>query len=186
MTIYMLAMRTATAPTSTISYGTKGRAGVHIRCLHRRVCDSRQRYPPQSVLVWHSGPTGDLYVTSEPNAMLSFQGPDGVSPGAFVYEATTAGGISGLDGPAGLVVGSDGNVYVSSRRGDEVLRYSQGVTATLSSVSDVTITVDFATFDGTATGSDYASLNRTLTFAPGETSKKILLAATDDDRRRRR
>src|SRR5262249_8184941 len=43
------------------------------------------------------------------------------------------------------------------------------------------ITVDFSTSDGTAThGSDYAPVNGRLTFAPGETSKRILVSPVDD------
>ena len=127
------------------------------------------------------GPTGDLHVSgATSDNVLRFQGPDGVSPGALVYEAAPAS-TSGLDSPDAVVFDLDGNLYVSSRATDEVLKYSQGVTATLSSPSDVTVTVDFATSDGSATaGDDYAALNRTLTFAPGETTKTILLAAIDD------
>jgi hypothetical protein len=47
-------------------------------------------------------------------------------------------------------------------------------TVTLSNPSWQTITIDFATADGTATaGVDYEATNGTLTFAPGETTKII-------------
>jgi subtilisin family serine protease len=55
-------------------------------------------------------------------------------------------------------------------------------TVTLTGSSASTITVDFATADGTATAAsgDYASNNGTLTFAPGETSKAITVLVNGD------
>src|ERR1043166_1870383 len=51
----------------------------------------------------------------------------------------------------------------------------------LSGSSSQTITVDYATADGTAVaGSDYTSTSGTLTFAPGETSKSFTVSVTDD------
>jgi RHS repeat-associated protein len=55
-------------------------------------------------------------------------------------------------------------------------------TVSLSNPSTQTITVDYATADGTATaGSDYTKVNRTtLTFAPGETSKTVNITVNGD------
>src|SRR5262249_44655478 len=55
-------------------------------------------------------------------------------------------------------------------------------TVTLSNPSSQTITVEYATADGTATaGSDYTAIATTmLTFAPGETSKTISVAVLGD------
>ena len=54
-------------------------------------------------------------------------------------------------------------------------------TVTLSAVSSSTVTVNFATADGTATaGSDYEARTGTLTFAPGETSKTITVTVYGD------
>jgi chitinase len=53
--------------------------------------------------------------------------------------------------------------------------------ATLSAVSSTSVTVRYATADGTATaGSDYVGQSGTLTFAPGETQKTITVAAIGD------
>jgi hypothetical protein len=52
---------------------------------------------------------------------------------------------------------------------------------TLSTASAQNVTVDFATADGTAvSGSDYQSLNGSLTFSPGETSKTVNVLVNGD------
>jgi ELWxxDGT repeat protein len=54
-------------------------------------------------------------------------------------------------------------------------------TVTLSPAASKSVTVDYATADGTAAaGSDYTSVTGTLTFAPGETSKSIDVAVRGD------
>ncbi|MBI2927593.1 MAG: HYR domain-containing protein, partial [Verrucomicrobia bacterium] len=55
-------------------------------------------------------------------------------------------------------------------------------TVTLSPASSYTVTVDYATADGTATlaDSDYVAAADTLTFAPGETSKTITVVVNGD------
>jgi hypothetical protein len=54
-------------------------------------------------------------------------------------------------------------------------------TVSLTSASALTVTVDYASANGTATaGSDYAAVNGTLTFAAGQTSKTITVAVNGD------
>jgi len=54
-------------------------------------------------------------------------------------------------------------------------------TVSLSAVSSATVTVQYATADGTATaGSDYSATSGTLTFAPGETQKTIVVPVSGD------
>jgi hypothetical protein len=54
-------------------------------------------------------------------------------------------------------------------------------TVSLSPASTNTVTVHYASADGTATaGSDYTALSGTLTFAPGDTSKTITAAVNGD------
>ncbi len=54
-------------------------------------------------------------------------------------------------------------------------------TVTLTATSAQTVTVDFATADGTATvGADYQSNNGTLTFVPGDTTKTITVLVNGD------
>ena len=56
------------------------------------------------------------------------------------------------------------------------------VAVSLTESSLQTVTVDYATSDGTATaGTDYVAASATLTFAPGETEKKIRVTITDDE-----
>ena len=54
-------------------------------------------------------------------------------------------------------------------------------TATLSEVAPRTVTVDFATADGTAKApGDYEAANGTVAFAPGETSKAVVVRVVGD------
>jgi len=58
---------------------------------------------------------------------------------------------------------------------------SMEFTVTLSAASGDSVSVDYATSDGTATaGSDYTAASGALTFAPGETSKKVTVTLLDD------
>ena len=68
---------------------------------------------------------------------------------------------------------------VEMREGpNAVLRFP----VTLTPASSSTVTVDYATSDGTAeAGADYTETSGTLTFAPGETKKTIPVAVLDDD-----
>lgn len=55
-------------------------------------------------------------------------------------------------------------------------------TAILSAASCQTVTVDYATANGSATaGQDYTAVSDTLSFAPGETSKNISITILNDD-----
>ena len=59
---------------------------------------------------------------------------------------------------------------------------SVGFLVTLSPTSSGTVTVDYATVDGTAVaGTDYTATSGTLTFAPGETRKSTALVPIADD-----
>ena len=127
------------------------------------------------------GPDGYLYVSSSvTDQVLRYEG------GTGVFVDIIASGASGLDFPRALLFDPAGNLLIGSSSpccsgNGEVLRYSEGLAVNLSSPSGQTITVDYATADGTAlAGSDYTAASGTLTFTPGETIKRILLVATDD------
>jgi surface protein len=56
------------------------------------------------------------------------------------------------------------------------------ITANLNAASDATITVDYATSNGTATaGEDYTATSGTLTFVPGDTSESFSVPVTSDE-----
>ena len=78
-----------------------------------------------------------------------------------------------IQGPPGLTV-ADAEVEEGP---NAVLSFS----VTLSRAPSSTVTVDYATADGTATaGSDYTAVSGALTFAAGETEKTVSVAVLDD------
>ena len=117
--------------------------------------------------------SGSLYVAGwRSNSVVAFDANDG-----SLQEVTVS--KSGLD-PNGIAFDSAGRLYVSSRGTNQVLRYADASSAflsvKLSIPSDDTVTVDFATADGTAlVGSDFVSTSGSLTFAPGETEQVIFV-----------
>ena len=77
-------------------------------------------------------------------------------------------------GPPGLSV-ADARVY-------EAPGAALAFAVTLGRASGSTVTVDYATSDGTAVaGEDYTSASGTLTFAPGETAETVSVPVLDDD-----
>ncbi len=57
-------------------------------------------------------------------------------------------------------------------------------TVTLSNASSQTVTVNFATANGTAVaGSDYTARSGTLTFSPGSTTQTVAITITGDSTR---
>ena len=129
-------------------------------------------------LTFHSD--GNLYVVSkDSNQVLRYD----AATGAFIDVYADA--ASGLAQPHAAVFSSDGNLLVSNRDAHNVLRYgpaSQAVfTVTLSLPVVQAVTVSFATNNGSAVaGSDYVASSGTVTFALGETSKKIVVPTIDD------
>ena len=82
---------------------------------------------------------------------------------AAVVETTPTLGITGGSGTEG----DDSSIFF---------------TITLDEAATTTVTVDYATADGTATaGSDYTSTSGTLSFAAGTTSKTIAVPIADDE-----
>ncbi|HYV36614.1 MAG TPA: Calx-beta domain-containing protein, partial [Gemmataceae bacterium] len=126
---------------------------------------------------------GHLFVADMTlNEVLRYQGPTESNPGAFIdtYVSTGQGGLSA---PNGLATGSDGNLYVSSRDANKVTRFAPASQAsfavTLNSSTSNTVTVNYATANGTAVaGTDYTQTNGTLVFAPGVTSQTINVPIT--------
>ena len=77
-------------------------------------------------------------------------------------------------GPVGIAV-ADARVHENT---GEALAFA----VTLSRAASGTVTVDYATANGTATaGADYTATSGTLRFAAGETSKMVSVTVLDDD-----
>ena len=71
---------------------------------------------------------------------------------------------------------------IAAGSGTEGADSSIGFTVTLHEATTDTVTVDYATADGTATaGSDYTSTSGTLTFDAGTTSQTISVSIADDE-----
>ena len=99
----------------------------------------------------------------------------GSPSGATIQDGSATGTITDDDGPVttlpALNIADD-----TVEEGDEA-----EFLVTLSRTSTETVTVDYATADGTATaGDDFTSTSGTLTFAPGEASKTIPVPTVED------
>ena len=72
-------------------------------------------------------------------------------------------------------------LVVADARAEEGRDETIDFAVTLAPASPETVTVDYATADGSATaGEDYTAASGTLTFAPGETSKTVAVPVLDD------
>ncbi|NBT41841.1 MAG: hypothetical protein EBT20_15470, partial [Alphaproteobacteria bacterium] len=94
---------------------------------------------------------------------------------ATISDATGTGTITNDDAAPSLSIS---DVSVAENVGAGVATF----TVTLSAVSGQTVTVDYATSDGTATtaDSDYTATSGTLTFNPGDTTKTFNVTITND------
>ena len=141
----------------------------------------------------------DTTQVSTPDRIAS---PDHTDPGrrptAEAHVASEVGGIK-ISVPAGTAKDRGGNLssaaskplYLSHNWKVSVADASatEGTDATIDFVVTLnaqddckTVTVDWATEDGTATaGEDYTAANGTLTFGPGETTKTVSVAVLDDE-----
>jgi hypothetical protein len=94
---------------------------------------------------------------------------------AIIADATGVATILDDDPPPALTIN---DVTVTETNGGSI---PATFTVTLSAASGKTVTVDYATADGTATaGSDYTTTNGTLTFAPGTLSRTIAVPVLGD------
>ena len=105
---------------------------------------------------------GDTLDEADEGYTVGLSGPTN----ATLADATGAGTITDDDGPPQISVD---DATVTEGNGGTV---TANFTVSLSAASAKTITVDYATADGTATQpADYTQTSGTLTFAPGETTK---------------
>jgi hypothetical protein len=130
------------------------------------------------------GPDGNLYVSQyEGDSVKRFDGTTGAYIDDFV--APNEGGVFW---PTALAFDALGTLYVANQGPTDsgyVMRFTTADRAvfqvTLSEPSNVPVTVDYSTANGTAeAGGDFIELSGTLTFMPGETSKSIIVPTVDD------
>ena len=119
------------------------------------------------------GGKGDLTVSVGPFASCSDTGAVCAAGGEVLANAVT----KTILGPPGL--------SVADARVDEAPGATVDFPVTLARASKSTVTVDYATADGTGAnaataGADYTATSDTLTFAPGETAKTVSVAVLDD------
>ena len=115
------------------------------------------------------GSIGDVTVTLEGGRACGTPGAVCTADGEQLSNTISAT----IQGPPGLSV-ADAEV----REGANV---TLDFTVTLSRAASGTVTVDYATSNGTATaGADYTQASGTLTFAAGETEKTVSVAVLDD------
>ena len=108
----------------------------------------------------------------------------------IVLPATTSCDASGavctgdgrkLSNTESATVAGPPSLSIADAQVDEAADATLEFTVSLSRAASETVTVDWATADGTATaGSDYTADSGTLTFAPDETSKTVAVAVLDD------
>ena len=145
---------------------------------------------------------GDIELTNARNTVLSVMVGQRSPFGTWSYgtnvEPEPTGGEATVMVPAGVATDEVGNQNTASRplhiarnrkvsvndaSAEEGTDGTIDFAVTLDTRNDCeTVTVDWATADGTATaGEDYTASSGTLTFNPGETTKTVSVAVLDDD-----
>ena len=103
------------------------------------------------------------------------------SPACGTAGAMCTGDGRRLEAGVSATVAGPPGLSVADARVEEAAGAALDFAVTLGRASDETVTVDYATSDGTATaGADYTAASGTLSFAPGETAKTVSVAVLDD------
>ena len=146
--------------------------GANIKNAQRKTQGSNQNW---TVTV---DPTdnGGVSITLPETTNCSAQGAICTEDGRRLSNSSSAT----VAGPAG-VVATTPTVSIAGGSGTEGDDSSIAFTVTLDEAASGTVTVDYATADGSAeAGDDYTAASGTLSFAAGETSKTISVAIDDD------
>jgi hypothetical protein len=111
---------------------------------------------------------------AEPNEVLSLNLTDATGGGAVIASGHAVGTI-GDDEPYASIAGA---TVTEGNSGTKLMTF----TVTLSAASDVPVSVNVATADGSATviGNDYQAKSGTVTFAPGATSQTFTVSVNAD------
>ncbi len=114
---------------------------------------------------------GDVVHESSETFTVTLSGP----AGATIAQGTATGTIFDDDGPPALAIGP------TSVAEGQIGATMANFTVTLLGTSSQTVTVGYATADGTATaGSDYTAASGTLSFAPGTLTQTIAVPVSGD------
>jgi hypothetical protein len=112
---------------------------------------------------------------------------DNLNEGDETFALNLSGGVnSGFADPQGIAtIVDDDALPIASISDVSITEGNSGsvnasFTVSLHRASTDTVTLDWATADGTAGAADYAAGSGTLTFAPGETSKTVSVAVLAD------
>jgi hypothetical protein len=115
---------------------------------------------------------GDTVVESVESVIVALSNPTG---GAVLVGTTAVGTIQDDDGPPTLAIFGDSTH--EGCEGTTTLAFDVQLSRPVTS----TVTVNYATADGTATaGSDYQFASGTVTFAPGQTEQTIRVTVIGD------
>lgn len=130
-------------------------------------------------IAWYTGNSSAYTITEISGGVRVSHATDGVDDlfgiETIRFSNTTAPGNRMLSLPAFISGTAEGPAGNSDSGGRLVF------TVTLSTPSSGTVTVDYATSNGTAlAGIDYVARSGTLTFAPGETSKTVTVWTIED------
>ena len=170
---FTVALSKASTDPVSVGYATANGTATAGQGLHRhlRHPDLRPGVTSQTVNV---GVIGDT--TVEPNETLTVT-PDQPLRG-HPGTATATGTITNDDVAVSLPSVSIANTSVAE--GDSGTS-NMAFTVSLSKAATSTVTVGYASTDGTATaGSDYTATSGTLTFAPGVTSQTVNVGVIGD------
>jgi len=119
--------------------------------------------------------SGDTAVEANETLTLNLAG----ASGATIVDGSGTGTITNDDGTAPVLPGL--SVSDATRVEGDSGTAKLDFTVSLSKAATGPVTVKYGTADGTASaGSDYAAKSGTLTFAAGETSKKVSIAVSGD------
>ncbi len=169
--------------TVTRSGGTAGEARINFATSNGTAVASQDYTAASGTLIFAEGVTTQTF--NVPITDDGLAGPDKT----INLTLSAPGGSGSLGTPATAVLTINDNEGVPSLSIDDV-SVTEGdsgttplvFTVTLSVASSQTVTVNYATADGTAeAGSDYQAISSTLlSFAPGETSKTITVQVIGD------
>ena len=128
-----------------------------------------------------SGSNQSWTVTVEPVSQAALSVSVSAPASCSAADAVCTEGGEPLSNAVSATVAGPPGLFVADARVREAAGATLDFAVTLSRASASTVTVDYATSDGSATaGQDYTSVSGTLTFNAGETAKTVSAPVLDD------